>query len=136
MFAGLDTIRFATYAEAMAANAKRKGLRLPNDVAMVGGPTEDGEGKHLLRLRDGNLSLGEVRPAKDGKPVMAGELVRLKPLEAAPYLHEVEVLHSVTASQERSGPASVANDTYRRNWSTVFGTGRVKAKRQSDWDLN
>jgi hypothetical protein len=86
------------------------------DVALVGGATSDGDGRHVLRLRPDGASIGEVRPLKEGRPIH-GEVVQLKPREGAPWLCDVDVAlpaqHPVKAAEpaadpelaERHGPA-------------------------------
>lgn len=90
------------------------------DLALLQGPTEDGEGARILRFRDGNISAGELRPLKDGQPIHSQELLRLRPVEGAPALCEVEVMHDLKPSRSHGGPARVANAAYRRNWQNVF----------------
>lgn len=148
--APLDKSRGVTYIYYVMA--KRK------DIAIIGGPTEDGQGARLLRVRDGNVTTGEIRPAREGQPVTGGELVRLRPLDAEQRICEVEVLHAAPSTTqiaepstrdehrpsspprsdgERSGgkrsrPARVSNERYRKNWSAIFDTGRAKR----DWSMN
>ncbi len=112
----------------------------PRDLALLQGPTEDGQGQRVLRLREGQLSAGELRPAKAGQAVNSlgnQELVRLRPLEGHPELCEVEVLHErpTAAPQQSSGPARVSNERYRKNWNTIFNA-KHKARRPGDWSVN
>lgn len=100
--------------------AKSPAGKKPKDVALLQGPTEDGEGARIVRFRDGVVSAGEVRPVKEGQSLNQQELLRLTPLKGAPALCEVEVLHEPAPSKGKSGPAQVATDTYRRNWSQIF----------------
>jgi hypothetical protein len=108
----------------------------PKDIAILHGPTEDGEGARLLRLKGGEVWSGEIRPAREGQPVDQHELVRLRPLHPNLPVCEVEVLHAPKPSEARasSGPARVSNARYRENWSDVFGGGRRKAR--PDWSVN
>jgi hypothetical protein len=108
---------------------------LPKDIAILHGPTEDGEGARMLRFCEGAVYAGEVRPVREGQSVEHHELVRLKPLEPESPICEVEVLHTPQArrqpelrqpQRERTGPARVATDGYRRNWGTIFGRGRTE----------
>lgn len=118
------------------ARRSRPARRLPDDVAFLHSPTEDGGGARVLRLRKGELYAGEVRPALEGKPIGQHEVVRLKPLAADSRLCEVEVVHApATRSEpapraESSGPSRVATDNYRRNWSHVFGASRAGTARE------
>ena len=100
------------------------------DVALLHGPTEDGRGTKILRLRKGRVEAAEVRPARDGQPVNDRELVRLHPRERLPQLCDVEVLHesSVEPAEEApekatAGPARVSNRAYRLNWERIFAAG-------------
>jgi hypothetical protein len=135
----------------MSKERKPKAPRpLPRDVALVAGPTADGRGAHMLRLREGTLTAGEIRPAPEGRPLQGSELVRLKPLMENSPLCEVESLHgsaqprkadSETAGtrpgkpKRSPGPARVANEAYRKNWNAIFGPAR-KQRRDDDWSVN
>lgn len=111
---------------------KAKPKPVPRDIALLHGPTEDGQGARLLRFREGSVQAGELRPVREGQPLGAGELVRLKPLHHQLPVCEVEVLHAPAKqapedapdpAQTRSGtgPARVSTRRYRRNWNAVFG---------------
>jgi len=125
----------------MSAKPTRKP---PRDLAILQGPTEDGKGARVLRLKDGELSAGEIRPAREGEPLADRELVRLTPLHEGAPVCAVEVLHgpapsapapasSDVGSQPKpaQGPARVSTESYRKNWSAVFG-----AKRKRDFSVN
>ncbi len=112
--------------EATAAKAEEKTKAAPpDDVALVHGRTPDGEGLHVLRKRGDTLSLGEVRPLKEGKPIQ-GEVVKLKPREDMPLLCDVEVQHAPAA--RGAGPARVASSSYRSGWDGIWGKGRKRTK--------
>jgi hypothetical protein len=107
------------------------------DFAILGGPTEDGQGTHLVRFRDGEISAGEIRPVKEGEPVTHRELVRLHPLEGDKRVVRVETLHAPPAAPEeapRSRPARVSNARYRKNYDAIFESKRSGKKR--NWDVN
>jgi hypothetical protein len=93
------------------------------DVLRPVGPTQDGCGMHVLRARDGHVELGELRALEQGKPLSAGEVVKLTQRGDAPALYDVEVEY---ASKPRpldtrsSKPAQVATNAYRANWDRVF----------------
>lgn len=120
------------------------------DVAVVGGPTEDGAGARVLRFKAGNVYAGEVRPAREGQPIEQHELVRLRPLHPQLPVCAVEVLHDPANPSEQgtksSGPSRVSTPVYRRNWHAIFGaqkkagSGRPaagsKPKRGDDWSVN
>jgi hypothetical protein len=133
------------------------------DFAIVSGPTEDGQGARVLRIREGTVSAGEIRPVKDGEPITNNEVVRLHPIDAERRICEIEVLHSPalarsggaaadrdanpdgaareargddSAAQQRgSRHARVSTPNYRKNWSAIF---EQKGKRGSktDWSVN
>lgn len=115
----------------MAKKSKRCALPLPDDVAVLHGPTEDGNGARMTRLRRGELFAGEVHPVVEGKPIDQGELVRLKPLAEGSPVCEVEVVHAPEPrprpESRAHGPARVATDSYRRNWGAIFGSPRARA---------
>jgi hypothetical protein len=111
------------------AQDKRRAAR---DVAVVYAPTDDGKGARILRSRDGALEAGEVRPVKNGQPIIRGEVVRLVPRSETPCVCDVEVLHeqpapeasqdvAPQASQPTGRPAQVATEDYRLNWDRIFG---------------
>jgi len=112
-----------------ASKKPRRTRREPvRDLALVAGPTEDGEGAQVLRLRDGTLSTGELRPLREGHDLRARELVQLRAIEGHDRAFEVEVVQagdgdaaSDTTERPSSGPARVSNPGYRRNWERVFG---------------
>lgn len=115
----------------------RRTRRKPvKDVALLAGPTEDGEGARVLRLREGTLSAGELRPLREGQDVRAQELVRLHALGEHPQAFEVEVVQAPTrdAAERPAGPARVSNRDYRRNWDRVFGARSPRAS--SDYTVN
>jgi len=107
------------------------------DVVMMHGRTEDGEGARVLRARPGRLEAGEVRPMREGKPLVACEIVRLERRQDNPQLHDVHVQHVVKPSDvqangaarepkvEHTGPAQVATEAYRESWDRTFGERRV-----------
>ena len=117
------------------AKRPKPSRRLPDDVALLHAPTDDGEGARVLRLRKGELYAGEVRPAREGQPIDHHEVVRLKPLGPDARLCEVEVLHAPSARPEgparrgSQGPVQIATESYRRNWGQVFGASRANRSR-------
>lgn len=109
------------------------------DFAILGGPTEDGQGAHVLRVREGAISAGEIRPVREGEPVTHRELVRLHPVDAERGVCRVETIHAPEvlpspADAPRSRPARVSNERYRKNWDAIFDTKRSRRKR--DWNVN
>ena len=95
------------------------------DVLIVGGPSEGGEGFRVLRKRDDTIQIGELRSMKEGQPIH-GEVVKLRPREESERVFDVEVL--VPAPENtgaRHGPAQVATSTYRENWDAIFGAPKT-----------
>ncbi|MBL8741844.1 MAG: hypothetical protein JNK04_12140 [Myxococcales bacterium] len=95
----------------------------PRDVVFVRGPSEDGQGVSILRLREDRVETGELRAAKEGQPVH-GELVRLEQRPEHERLYDVEVLAEAPkrpAAPARKGPAKVASEAYRDGWDQIFG---------------
>jgi hypothetical protein len=94
------------------------------DRILVYGLSDEGRTAHVLRRRGGELEAGRLRPVESGKP-LTGELVQLAPRPELPLLFDVEV--KVPSPLEprrhldRSGPARVPNDAYRRGWDAVWG---------------
>jgi hypothetical protein len=98
---------------------------VPYDVVRPLGPTEDGEGVHVLRAREGRIEAGEVRALREGKPLVSGEVVRLEARADAPHLYDVNVQYQASPAP-RGKPAQVASETYRDNWERVFGAGEKR----------
>lgn len=106
-------------------------------MALIHGVTPDGEGLKILRARGDRLELGAVRPLREGAPIV-GEVVTLKPRANFPALCDVETHlkapESLTDRQEpsavaqRTGPAQVATDEYRRNWDAIWNRPEEKSK--------
>jgi len=92
------------------------------DVVMVHSPTDDGQGYHVLRLREGNVELGAIRNIREGAPIH-GDIVRLSQRAENENLFNVEVLvkNPIEAAPSRTGPAQVATNAYRTNWEAIFG---------------
>ncbi|HKU39233.1 MAG TPA: hypothetical protein VJR89_13825 [Polyangiales bacterium] len=111
----------------------RKISKPPPDFAIVGGPTEDGQGAHLLRFREGSVTAGEIRPVREGEPITHKELVRLHPLDEERRICRVETLHEPPPEPQSSGPARVSNERYRKNWDRIFDS---EGTRKKDWDVN
>lgn len=100
------------------------------DVALVCGVSEDGQGLEVVRKRGDRLETGTVRRLEAGKPIH-GEVVRLRPRPQTPFLCDVEVEFTPRAERGQretlaanSGPAQVATESYRNNWDAIYGRGR------------
>ena len=109
------------------------------DVALIHGVTPDGEGLKILRARGDRLELGAIRPLREGAPI-TGEVVTLRPRANFPALCDVET-HFKPAEEasdrqepapsalvQRTGPAQVATDEYRRNWDAIWSQPASKSK--------
>jgi hypothetical protein len=129
--------------------------KAPSDIAILHSPTEDGRGARVVRIRDGEVSAGEIRPVREGEAVNQSEVVRLRPLEHDARVCEVEVLHAPQAASAKpeqasaeqrsasSGPARVSTPNYRKNWSTIFerevnsvSQEATKKRPKSEWSVN
>ena len=105
------------------------------DVVLLGPPTADGAGLHVLRAREQRLEAGELRNVEEGKP-LRGELVTLAPRAGDPRICDVKDsyrppgLPAPAEARAAKGPAQVATKEYRDNWDEVF------ARRPKNADLN
>lgn len=109
------------------------------DVALIHGVTSDGEGFKILRARGDRLELGAIRPLREGAPI-TGEVVTLRPRAGFPALCDVEThfkpaeeasdrqTPAPSAVVQRTGPAQVATDEYRRNWDAIWERSATKPK--------
>jgi hypothetical protein len=113
-----------------------KPLPKSTDIAILSGPTEDGQGARILRIREGELTAGEIRPVKEGEPITHSEVVRLRPSDAHPRICEVEVLHAPPPAKEPKPElprrARVSTDSYRKNWDAIFD----RQEKKTSWSLN
>jgi hypothetical protein len=99
----------------------------PDDVVLLHSPTEDGGGVRVVRAREGQVEVGEVRPLAEGKPI-TGEVVTLTPRPDTPRVCDVCVQHSSPRPKKmppKAGPAQVATDAYRDHWEATFGRKRA-----------
>ncbi len=90
------------------------------DVALITGRTADNKGATVIRLKDDEVSVGELRALEDGKPI-TGEVVKLTPRDGS-NLCDVDVVLEGPKKRESKGPANVATESYRSNWDLVFGS--------------
>jgi hypothetical protein len=111
-------------AERRSGGSKR-GTR-KKDLALVFGPSPDGQGVSVLRRRAGSTTVeaGTLRPLQEGRAIM-GEVVHLEPREEAPFLFDCETDEELSTrpqpSQPMDGPPQVATDEYRRGWDAIWG---------------
>jgi hypothetical protein len=95
------------------------------DIVVLGAPTADGDGVHVLRARNEKLETGELRALRDGRPV-TGEVVTLEPRKDEPRICDVRASWrppspaEEPASKKGKGPAQVATKAYRDGWDVVF----------------
>lgn len=97
------------------------------DVVLLGPPTADGAGVHVIRAREERIETGELRALQEGKPIV-GEIVTLKPRDGSPRVCDVTDSYappgarvSHAAPLGHKGPAKVATDAYREGWDEIFG---------------
>jgi hypothetical protein len=96
------------------------------DVLLLHSPTADGEGVRVVRARDGHVELGEVRPLKEGAPIVSGEVVELTSRTENPSLCDVRVQYkappraSDASAPAHKGPALVNSGAYRDHWDGIF----------------
>ena len=132
---------FVCYAERVMAERRQPREKKPSrqregrqkDLALVFGPSADGEGFNVLRRRAGSAAIeaATVRPLRAGRAI-TGEVVHLAQRAEAPFLFDCETdeeLSTVTAptsaTSDRSaaaGPPQVASDEYRRGWDAIWGS--------------
>jgi hypothetical protein len=93
------------------------------DVVVLGPPTADGGGVHVLRAREQRLEAGELRSIEEGRPI-TGEIVTLAPRTDNPRVCDVKDSYlpprHAPVPQKAKGPAQVATKAYRENWDEVF----------------
>ena len=104
------------------------------DVVLLHSPTPDGEGVRVLRAREGRLEAGEVRPMKEGQPLVSGEVVSLTPRAESPALCDVKVQYAAPKREAATGPALphkgpalVNSQDYRERWDAIFGAAKPRA---------
>ncbi len=105
------------------------------DVVLLCSPTEDGEGVNALRARADRVEMAEIRPLKEGQPVVAGEVARLKPREDTPMVCDVDVTYKAPAlptSSDHAGPPRIASSSYRKNWDKVFKSTRTRRPKKHE----
>ena len=99
------------------------------DVLFVRGRSSKSGAYRVLRAREDRVELGEMSDLKEGEPIR-GEVVKLKPREEHPQLFDVDVVvpREEGTAGERSGPAQVASEAYRRNFDAIFGPKRRRRR--------
>ena len=94
------------------------------DVVLLGPPTEDGAGVHVLRARDERLEAGELRMLEEGRPI-TGEVVTLAPRKTNPRICDVKDSFraprgATGPARKAKGPAQIATKAYRDHWDDTF----------------
>jgi hypothetical protein len=100
------------------------------DVVLPQGPTEDGRGVKMIRLRPEGPSTGVFYPVEEGKPLQPGaDVLKLSRRRGALPLFDVETVFSAAEAAEppRAGPPKVVSDAYRDGWDAVFGRRNEEA---------
>jgi hypothetical protein len=100
----------------------------PQDVVILGPPTADGAGVHVLRAREEKLEVGELRALEEGRPIH-GEVVTLAPRKDNPRVCDVKDSYRAPGASSSApalalahkGPAKVATEAYRDGWDEIFG---------------
>jgi hypothetical protein len=91
------------------------------DVVLLGPPTTDGAGVHVIRAREERIEAGELRALEEGRPIR-GEIVTLQPRQDNPRVCDVKDSYRPPAAiRGHKGPANVTTDAYRDGWDEVFG---------------
>jgi hypothetical protein len=100
----------------------------PQDVVILGPPTADGAGVHVLRAREEKVEVGELRALEEGRPIH-GEVVTLSPRKDNPRVCDVKdsyrapgLAPTPVMALTHKGPAKVATEAYRDGWDEIFGT--------------
>lgn len=112
----------ANASKAKASKAKAPKAKAADDVVLLHSRTEDGQGVRVLRKKGQELSVGEVRPLKEGQPIY-GDVVRLKARDEHPALFDVETEAQIEgpAPDPTKGRSRVSTDRYRSGWESLWG---------------
>lgn len=113
---------------ALASQAAPAAAAPAQDVVILGPPTADGAGVHVLRARDEKVEVGELRALEEGRPIV-GEIVTLAPRKDNPRVCDVKDSYrapSATGATDalalaHKGPVKVSTEAYRDGWDEIFG---------------
>lgn len=103
------------------------------DVALLCCQVGEGEneGVGVIRAREGRVEAGVLQPLREGRPLVSGEVVSLRPRENTPWLCDVEVQHKVAPAppgadpvSDTVGPPRVSSRQYREGYERIFGGAR------------
>ena len=113
-----------------ATSSSGRGAKDANDVVLIGPPTADGGGVHVLRAREARIETGELRNIEEGRPIV-GEVVTLAPRADNPRICDVKDSYVPPGAlpQKTKGPAQVATKAYRDNWDEVFARPPASSNR-------
>jgi hypothetical protein len=115
------------------SDSKHPAPSAPKDIAILSGPTEDGQGARMVRIReDGEVSAGEIRPLREGESLQHSEVVRLRPLDASQRVCEVEVLHSPQRLKAEGHGAQQGDDRRPEREHREHDDARAQRARQTD----
>jgi hypothetical protein len=111
-------------AERRRTRGNKRGAR-EKDLALVFGPSADGQGFNVLRRRAGSAGIeaGTLRPLEAGRAI-TGEVVNLEPRREAPFLFDCVTDEELSTAQTPplAGPPQVATEDYRRGWDAIWGS--------------
>jgi len=120
----------ASQVTATSAHADAPVAPPAQDVVILGPPTADGAGVHVLRAREEKVEVGELRALEEGRPIV-GEVVTLAPRKDNPRVCDVKdsyrppgaagVPRAAALAAAHKGPANVATEAYRDGWDEIFG---------------
>lgn len=105
------------------------------DLMLIAGPEGPGGWVPCVRHRpDHTVTVGAVKPMRDGDPMISGELIAIK--EGEGPVHEVETLwagpnEAAAAegiSSSGNGPVMVNSKAYGDGWDRIFGSAQEVGK--------
>jgi hypothetical protein len=90
-----------------------------DDVPILVAPADEHGHSQVMCLYDDCVEMGELRPLKDGVPIMGGEPVMVSgsgPRRTMQFLGE---------KPPRKGPAKVNSPAFQAGWDNIFGKKEV-----------
>jgi hypothetical protein len=107
--------------------------RVAKDIAILNGPTDDGHGARVVRIREGEVSAGEIRPVRQGESINHSEVVRLRPLDREQRVCEIEVLHAPNADANAHDPAKAQakGEAAQAGQAAQAGTDALRRRNQT-----
>lgn len=128
-----DDARSKTDSSGLATTPAKEPAAPSKDVVLLGPPTADGNGVHVLRARNERLEAGELRALREGQPI-TGEVVSLEPRQDEPRICDVREAWSPPQGAvvgSHKGPAQVATSAYRAGWDEIFGQSQGTTEKKS-----